>query len=605
MARTTYTTTRSVGTPSASSRRITVVFVVVLIVLAAVIARIVFLQVLSHERYRDLAARQHTMEKVLAAHRGEIFLKNSNSVYPIAVNREYFLAYVSPRDVRDEELTSVADRIVAALGVSRESVLEKLAKRDDIYEVIKRKVTKEDKEAIVQESIPGLFFIPEFFRFYPGGSLGAQTVGFVGSDGEEYVGRYGIEAFFDKEMHGTNGRVVQMRDARGGWMSNADRTLEEPRDGDDIYLTIDYAVQYEVERILKEAVDAYGASSGSVIVMDPVTGKIIAMANEPTFTPNEYGTVQDVSVFRNSIVSDEYECGSVFKPITMAMGLDAGKITPQTTYTDTGSVKIAEYNIKNSEEKVYGLQTMTQVLEKSINTGMIYVERLIGNVAFKSYLERFGFGAVSGITLPAEADGDVSNLARVNRDIEYYTASFGQGIAVTLLQVAAAYGALANGGELMTPQIVEKTVDAQGVEHVVQPRVVHRVISEEASRQIGEMLRNVVVNGHSKRADVPGYVIGGKTGTAQVAKTGAKGYDESRTIGTFAGYGPIDDPRFVIAVRINEPTKVIWAESSAAPTFGKVMKYLLDFYGIVPTEKITPQQEQQSDAVPQADVGTP
>lgn len=604
MARTPYAKTQSVGTSPALYRRTTVLFIVMLGVLGIVIGRIVFLQVVAHKRYVDLAARQHTMEKVLPAYRGEVFLKNNDGVYPIAVNREYFLAYVSPRDVPDDQIPAVADRLVAALGVSRENVLGKLAKRDDIYEVLKRKVARDEKEAIVRENIPGLFFIPEFFRFYPGGSLGAQTVGFVGSDGEQYVGRYGIEASFDTVMHGTDGRVVQMRDARGGWMSNADRTLEEPRDGSDIYLTIDYAVQYEVERILREAVAEYGAKSGAIIVMDPMTGRILAMANEPTFSPNDYGTVQDVSVFRNSVISDEYECGSVFKPITVAMGLDAGKITPDSTYTDTGSVKIAEYTIKNSESKVYGTQTMTQVLEQSINTGMIHIERLVGNARFKEYLERFGFGAVSGITLPAEADGDISNLARVNRDIEYYTASFGQGIAVTLLQVVAAYGALANGGELMTPHIVEKIVTADGVEQVVEPRVVHRVISQEASRSIGKMLRNVVVNRHGKRADVPGYVIGGKTGTAQVAKSGAKGYDDSRTIGTFAGYGPIDDPRFVIAVRIDEPTKVIWAESSAAPTFGKVMKYLLDVYGIVPTEPISQQTPQPSSAH-MADVGAP
>ncbi len=580
----------------------TVVFIIMLGILSIVIGRIAFLQVVAHERYRDLAARQHTMQKVLPAFRGEIFLKNNDDVYPVAVNREYFLAYVSPRDVPDDQITAVADRLVAAFGVQREGVLEKLAKRDDPYEVVKRKVTKEEKEAIVRERIPGLFFIPEFFRFYPGGSLAAQVVGFVGSDGEQYVGRYGIEAAFDAAMHGVDGRVVQMRDARGGWMSNADRTVEEPRDGDDIYLTIDYAVQYEVERILRESVEEYGASSGSIIVMDPMTGRIIAMANEPTFSPNDYGTVQDVSVFRNSIVSDEYECGSVFKPITMAMGLDAGKITPESTYTDTGSINIAEYTIKNSEGKVYGTQTMTQVLEKSINTGVIHVERLIGNAMFKEYLGRFGFGVLSGITLPAEADGDVSNLARVHRDIEYYTASFGQGIAVTLLQVVTAYAALANGGELMMPQIVEKIVTADGVEQVMAPRMVHRVISEEASRHIGKMLRTVVTDGHGKRADVPGYLIGGKTGTAQVAKSGARGYDDSRTIGTFVGYGPIDDPRFVIAVRINEPTKVLWAESSAAPTFGRVMKYVLDFYGIMPTESVV---QQSVHAAPLVDSGLP
>lgn len=602
MART-YTTTRATHPPSAGQRRTTVAFILMLGIIGVVVARITFLQVMSHEKYSTLASRQHMMEKVLPASRGEIFLKNQDTVYPIAVNREYFLAYISPRDVPDDQLLDVTRRVVAALDVPRETVMTKLAKRDDIHEVLKHKITAEEKDAIVAEHIPGLFFMPEFFRFYPGGSLGAQVVGFVGSDGDQYVGRYGIEAVFDKAMHGTDGRVVQLRDARGGWMSNADRTVEEPRDGNDVYLTIEYPVQFEVERILKEAVSEYGARSGAIVVMEPATGKILAMANEPTFVPNEYNNVTDVSVFRNSVVSDEYECGSVFKPLTMAMGLDAGKVTPETTYTDTGSVKVAEYTIKNSENKVYGVQTMNGVLEESINTGVIHVERLIGNAAFKHYVERFGFGAVTGVDLPAEADGNIGNLANVRRDVEYYTASFGQGITVTLLQVAAAYGALANGGELMMPRIVEKTVDADGVEHTVAPHTVHRVISQEASQTIGQMLRRVVTDGHGKRADVPGYLIAGKTGTAQVAKSDAKGYDESRTVGTFAGYGPVNDPRFVIVVRIDEPTKVIWAESSAAPTFGKVMKFVLDYYGIVPTEPITSAPSPRPADL--ADVGSP
>lgn len=602
MART-YTTTRATHPPSAGQRRTTVAFILMLGIIGVVVARITFLQVMSHEKYSTLASRQHMMEKVLPASRGEIFLKNQDTVYPIAVNREYFLAYISPRDVPDDQLLDVTHRVVAALDVPRETVMTKLAKRDDIHEVLKHKITAEEKDAIVAEHIPGLFFMPEFFRFYPGGSLGAQVVGFVGSDGDQYVGRYGIEAVFDKAMHGTDGRVVQLRDARGGWMSNADRTVEEPRDGNDVYLTIEYPVQFEVERILKEAVSEYGARSGAIVVMEPATGKILAMANEPTFVPNEYNNVTDVSVFRNSVVSDEYECGSVFKPLTMAMGLDAGKVTPETTYTDTGSVKVAEYTIKNSENKVYGVQTMNGVLEESINTGVIHVERLIGNAAFKHYVERFGFGAVTGVDLPAEADGNIGNLANVRRDVEYYTASFGQGITVTLLQVAAAYGALANGGELMMPRIVEKTVDADGVEHTVASHTVHRVISQEASQTIGQMLRRVVTDGHGKRADVPGYLIAGKTGTAQVAKSDAKGYDESRTVGTFAGYGPVNDPRFVIVVRIDEPTKVIWAESSAAPTFGKVMKFVLDYYGIVPTEPITSAPSPRPADL--ADVGSP
>ena len=555
-----------------------------------IVIKLYYVQVFAYEKYADMAKRQHTVDKSLLSSRGEIFLKNKDEVYPLGVNREYYLALLSPRDVADENIPIVAKQISESLDVDYDLVMSKLAKRDDVYEIVKHKLDREEKERVASEEIEGLSFVPEYYRFYPGGTLAAHVVGFVGSDGEDYIGRYGVESYFDEELHGKDGKIVQQRDARGGWLTNTDRIVSEEIDGVDLYLTIDYTVQYEVERILKDAVERYDADSGSVIVMEPKTGKIIALANYPTFAPNEYNKIEDVAVFRNSIVSSEYESGSVFKPITMAMGLDNGKVSPDTTYVDTGSVQVAEYTIKNSEEKVYGKQTMTQVLEQSINTGVIYVEKLVGNEKFKEYVERFGFGNVTGVELPAEADGNISNLDHIRRNVEFFTASFGQGITMTQLQLATAYSALANGGLLMKPQIIEKKVYSDGHEEVVESHMVHRVISEDSSKQIGQMLRSVVVNGHGKRADVPGYLIGGKTGTAQVANAGKKGYDDAQTIGTFAGYGPINNPRFVIVVRMNNPKTVIWAESSAAPTFGKIMKYLLDFYNIPPTEKITPEQ---------------
>ena len=582
-----YTTTRN--SPIAERlqySRASIVFGFLTVFLVIIAAKLYFVQVLAYDKYMHIAEKQHTMEKNISSSRGEIFLKDKEDVYSLGVNKEYFIAYLSPRDISDENIDKVAGEITSIFDVKHSEVMQKLAKRSDVYEIIKRKVEREEKEKIAAMEIEGLYFVPEYYRFYPGGSLASHIIGFVGSDGNRYVGRYGIEAYMDEELQGSDGRVLQKRDARGGWLTNTERVISNKKDGVDVYLTIDYTVQYEVEQILKDAIEQYKADSGSIIVMAPKTGKILALANYPTFSPGHYNEVEDISVFRNHAISDEYESGSVFKPVTMAMGLDDGKVTADTTYTDTGSIKAAEYTIKNSEEKVYGLQTMTQVLEESINTGVIYVERLIGNKKFKEYVERFGFGAPTGIDLPAEADGNISNLEHMKRDVEYYTASFGQGITVTPLQIVSAYSAMANGGFLMKPQIIEKKVYPDGIEEVVEPHRIHRVISEEASEEIGSMLRSVVVNGHGKRADVPGYLIGGKTGTAQVAKVDEKGYDDSQTIGTFAGYGPIDDPRFSIVVRIDDPKEVIWAESSAAPTFGKVMKYLLDFYNIAPTEEI-------------------
>ncbi len=583
-----YATTKNT-TPqkTVSFSRTSVVFMVFVGLFVAIVGKLYIIQIMAYDKYADMARKQHVIEKNISSSRGEIFLKDKDGVYALGVNKEYFIAYLSPRDVADAHINTVADAVVSAFDSKYDDIIEKLAKRDDAYEIIKRKIEREEKERIEQIGIEGLHFVPEYYRFYPGGTLASHVVGFVGSDGEKYVGRYGVEAYMDDELHGSDGRVLQKRDARGGWLANTERIISDKKDGVDVYLTIDYTVQYEVEHILEEAIKTFEADSGSIIVMEPHTGKILALANYPTFTPNHYNEVDDIAVFRNHAISDEYESGSVFKPITMAMGLDAGKVQPHTTYTDTGAVKVAEYTIKNSEEKVYGLQTMTQVLEESINTGMIYVERLLGNKKFKEYVERFGFGMPTGVDLPAEANGNIRNLAHMNRDVEFYTASFGQGITVTPLQIVSAYSAMANGGFLMKPQVIEKKVYPDGREEIIEPYQVHRVISEDASQKIGEMLRSVVVNGHGKRADVPGYLIGGKTGTAQVAKAGEKGYDDSQTIGTFAGYGPINDPQFAIVVRIDNPKTVQWAESSAAPTFGKVMKYLLDFYKIAPTEKIT------------------
>jgi len=229
---------------------------------------------------------------------------------------------------------------------------------------------------------------------------------------------------------------------------------------------------------------------------------------------------------------------------------------------------------------------MTQVLEESLNTGTIFVQKKVGNKRFKDYIDRFGFGEKIGVDLPNESRGNISNLEYLQRDINFYTASFGQGISMTLLQLAQSYDVLANGGLLMKPHIVDSFISQNGEREDVKPEVTRRVIAESTSFDIREMLYSVVENGHGKRAQVPGYRVGGKTGTAQVAKRDERGYSDDESIGTFAGLAPIDDPRFVVVVKIRNPKDVIWAESSAAPAFGDIMKFLLDYYNIEPTEEI-------------------
>ncbi len=568
--------------------RVRFLLFVTLLIISGIIYRLWFLQISQRDVYRTQADGQHMIDAEIVPDRGTIYLQDGDGLYPAATNKDFGLVYIVPKDISEDSYDDVIRILKDILGqesVDEDIVRAKLAKRNDPYEVIARRVDSDISQRIVDANILGLRVIPEVYRFYPSGEIAGQVIGFVGSDGKKYRGRYGIEASFDRELTGERGRVQQMRDANGRWIALTDRVKKSARNGMDIVLTIDHAVQYEVEKILQETVQRHGADSGSIIAMRP-DGTILAMANQPRFDPNAYNKVDDISVYRNPIVSEAYESGSVVKPITMAMGIDMGLVRPESTYTDTGVISIGGYHIRNSEDKVYGLQTMNRVLEESINTGVIYVERLVGHAQFAQYFEKFGFGSVSGIELPGEASGNIRNIKPPIKPIQFYTASFGQGVTMTLLQLAQSYAVIANGGMLMQPRIVDRMIDSDGREEVREPVEVRRVIRDESARDVRAMLERVVLNGHGKRAAVPGYRVGGKTGTAQVAKRDAQGYDDSVTIGSFAGIAPIEQPEFVVVVRIDNPKDVQWAESTAAPAFQRVMSFLLDYYNILPTEEI-------------------
>lgn len=570
-----------------SSWRIYALVFLFFTIAGGVFFRLYSLQVLSYESYKALAAGQHDLFKKLVPNRGEIFLKGKDGIYPAAVNKEAKMAYAVPKEI--ENVSATVEALAGLLQLDRSELENKLGNPEDVYEVLKRRLSPEEESGLERLQLKGVHLSDEVYRYYPSNELAANVLGFVGWKDNHLGGRYGVEASFDSQLIGREGNVFHKKDASGKWISVTARDLAPAEDGQDLVLTIDHIVQYETEKILKGAVEKNEADSGSIIVMEPDTGKILAMANYPTFNPNEYSKVEDIGVYRNPIISDAYECGSVLKPITMAAGVDNNKVNAGTTYVDAGVIQEAGYAIKNAEGKVYGKQNMTGVLEHSINTGVIYVEKLLGNRNFADYVRRFGFGEKTGVGLIGEGAGNISNLNNLKSNIQFFTASFGQGITVTPLQLAAAYSVIANGGDLMKSQIIEKIVHGDGTEESMEPEKVRRVISGGASQEIAKMLESVVLNGHGKRAGVPGYRVGGKTGTAQVANSSSKGYDESTNIGSFAGFAPLDNPKFTIVVRINNPRAVQWAESSAAPAFGELMKFLLDYYNIEPTEEYTRQ----------------
>ncbi|MFH0853230.1 MAG: penicillin-binding protein 2 [bacterium] len=562
--------------------RITVLVVLLFGFSSLLLIRLFTLQVLAHGFYEILAAGQYEISQKLMPVRGEIFAQDRYSgdqLFPLATNMDTYLAYAIPKRVNDAE--KVAEEIAPLLQVDKEIIMPRLSKSEDLYEPLQHDISEETKLAVEGLNFDGIEFARESKRYYPENNIGSHILGFVGNDGNEKVGQYGLEQFYQSELAGEVGFLQAERDAAGRWITVGDKLLEEAKDGDDLILTIDRTVQYTVCSKLSESVQKHGAEDGAAIVMDPNTGAIIAMCGYPDFDPNNYGEVEDLDSFINTAITS-YEPGSIFKSITMAAALDTGAITPNTTYVDEGSVQISKYTIKNSDGKAYRQQTMTQVLEKSLNTGAIFAVQQTGNDVFYDYVKKFGFGEATGVELGSESAGNLGELSS-GKDIYAATASFGQGITVTPLQMAAAFSAIANGGTLYQPYIVDEIVKPNDFRIKTEPKSHGQVISQNTSTTLSAMLVNVVKNGHGQRAGVPGYYIAGKTGTAQMPSTNGSGYDPNRTIGSFIGFGPVGDPKFVIITKIVDPKDVRFAESTAAPLFGEIAQFLLNYYEIPPT----------------------
>ncbi len=564
--------------------RIYVLFFLIFVFAAVIFLRLYFLQVFSHDYYKKLADNQHSNLENIFPQRGEIYLQDSGNLYPVAVDKNSQMAYAVPREMSDP--LSVAKALAATLGLDENNLQTKLSRKNDMYEVLKHRLSDEEVTKLRELKLEGVHLTGESYRYYPAENLASQVLGFVGWKDNNLSGRYGIENYFDAQLTGHPGQLFQDQSNSGFWVPTGNKKIVPAKNGDGLVLTIDHIIQYETEKILKSAVSKYQAQRGTIIIMEPSTGRILAMASYPDFDPNNYQG-QDMASFRNLAVSSSYECGSIFKTITLASAIDAGRVTPESTYVDTGSVSEAGYTIKNALNKAYGKQTMTQVLDMSLNTGAIYAEKQLGNANFLAYVKRFGFGEPTGIQLPGESSGTIANLKNTKSDINFFTASFGQGIRVTPIQMVAAYNALANGGLMVKPTIVKDIIKPDGSQEEIQPQREQQVVSQQTANEIATMLGSVVVNGEGKMAGVPGYAVGGKTGTAQVASSNAKGYQEGQNIGSFAGFAPLNNPRFTMLVRMDNPKGVDWAESSAAPTFGELMKFLLNYANIQPTEKYT------------------
>jgi cell division protein FtsI/penicillin-binding protein 2 len=540
-------------------------------------------QILGYRHYSQLAKQQHVSSQVVPAQRGKVLVeeRGEQELYPLATNVTLFALQVVPAQIKRPEL--VASKLMPFLpdsGLEESDLITKLSSKAKYLPPLKRRIEEKEAQEIANLDLTGVYLVPERYRYYPEGTMLAQALGFVNRDGQ---GQYGLESYFNKELGGKAGLLEAEQDTSGRQIAIGKRQSVNPEDGLDVVLTIDRAVQYQVEKMLKEAVEKHKADKGSVIVMDPKTGKIVAMAAYPSFDPNNYNT-EAIDLFTNMNTAQVYEPGSVFKVITMAAGIDAGLVAPSTTYTDLGKVEVSDRTINNSDKIAHGVQTMTQVLEKSLNTGVVFVVQKLGKNLFRKYLDAFGFLKPTGVEVAGEVSAHVKELKNWS-DVDLATMSFGQGIAITPIQMLAAVGAIANGGKLVQPHLVDRILYPSGAV-AIGPDVKGQPITSQTAQLLSAMMVGVVERGHGKKAGVPGYYIAGKTGTAQIPNPKTGGYiaeGVGSTIGTFVGFGPVENPRFVMIARIDRPKDVVFAESSAAPLFGSVAKFLLDYWRIPPT----------------------
>lgn len=521
-----------------------------------------------------MAASQYFLELELPAQRGRIVARDQSH---LAINKKTYLLYAQPK-----EITSLSDfvrEISDRLHREPEELYEALSAPGRVWLPIAHKVDQEVVGQLQALKLAGLGFEKEPKRYYPEASAAAHLLGFVGSDenGRD-KGYFGLEGYYDRELRGKGGSLRIQKDARGAPMLIADVTRIEPEDGRTLVLWLDRAIQRMAERRLLEGIEKYGAKEGSVVIMDPKSGGILGMAAFPNYDPGSYSDfVKDF--YRNPLVGDSYEPGSTFKTLVMAAGLNEGVIDGKTSFNETGPVQVGEYTIRTWDNQYHGQITMSQILEHSSNVGMVFVEDKLGKEKFLKYIRDFGFGQPTGVDLEDETSPPLRDNDEW-REIDLATASFGQGVAVTPLQMVRAVAALANGGVLMEPRAVAQIIDSRGRKLDLRPKPVRRIISPETASLITEMMVSSVDNGEAKWAKPAGYRIAGKTGTAQIPVAGH--YDDKKTIASFVGFAPADDPQFVMLVTLREPASSPWGSETAAPLFFAIARDIFAYKNILP-----------------------
>ena len=563
---------------------------IVFLMFLVIIGRLFQIQILEYDVYKGQADKKHQGKFTLVGDRGNIYFQNlkSGTDFPVAINLITYDIGIDASLLSQNESNKVQIKEFIEQNfpdIDKSKLEEEFNKTDNKYYIFARDVPEAIINPIKDKKLRGLILEKKSTRYYPEKTLGSQVLGFVSKN--DNTGLYGIEKYYESLLRGEDGYAnVEAKDRRGVWLLNTSIDKKDAVNGSNIVLTIDHTLQFKLEEVLAKLAQEYKTKVALGAIMDPKTGDILAMASNPTFDINEYNKVSDYKVYQNPFVSSRYDQGSIFKPITVGIGLDKGVITPNTTYDDKGKETINASEISNWSNKAYGIQSMRYALENSLNLGMIFIQRKLGRDAFAAgIIDQFQIGNKTGIDLPGEINNDISNLrksARDARDIEYANISFGQGIPMTPIRMLTSFNSIVNEGKIMKPRIVKSIQSPDGDIKTFDPEIQGQSMSAESARQLSQMLVDVVEKGSAKPAAVEGYSIGGKTGTGQILVDGKYIKNGGPTYQSFIEFATLDNPKYTLLISLDTPQGSRFADASVVPKMKELNEFLLNYFAIPP-----------------------
>ena len=558
-----------------------------LLAFSAIVVRLFQLQIIDNEKYLALADAEQMKRFEIPAQRGLIYAMDGKTPTKLVMNESIYTVFADPQMIKDDEKSEIISKIKEVAGGNvRDGFESLLDKKESRYQILATKISRKQAEMIKESDFTGIGFQETSQRVYPEGQLASQVLGFVNSEG----GQYGIEGALNDELSGKDGQLKTVTDVSGVPLTIGSRDIDTPaEDGKNVVLSIDRNIQAQAEKILKNKLESSGAKDGSVIVMDPQTGKVMAMANYPTYNPAEFSTVTDVSVFTNGTTTSAYENGSVIKSLTMAIGIDTGVVSPSDTYYNKDFVEIEDITIKNAVLGHTGMVTFQTAMNYSLNTGMVEIASRLGggqinktarDTMYNYYHDRFGLGEKTGVEVYEEKGTVISPENAEGNAVRYSNMSFGQGMNTTMIQTASAFSSIINGGTLYKASVINGEITSSGEYKQADAEVrQENVIKSTTSDQIRDVLvtaRNSV----GTTNDLAGYRVGGKTGTSQTIENG--GYVDYQTIGSYLGFGGNNTPKFVIMVAVSGAGQNLQGTQDAGPIFTELSNWMLTYLKIQP-----------------------